>query len=79
MRADRLRLYLIVTLVVAAVLIVVGNKSSSPFVGWLSFAVFLGALALYVNWRRTAVRERRARVFDPEAKTTDEDRTRTDQ
>jgi uncharacterized membrane protein YfcA len=78
MRADRLRLYLIVTLVVAAVLSVVGNKSSSPFVGWLSFAVFLCALALYVTWRRTAVRERRGRVFDREAKTTDEDRTRAD-
>jgi uncharacterized membrane protein YfcA len=79
MRADRLRLYLIVVLVVAAVLSVVGKKSHSPFVGWLSFAVFLGALALYVTWRRTAIRERRARVFAREAKTTDEDRTRTDQ
>jgi hypothetical protein len=79
MRADRLRLYLIVVLVVAAVLSVVGNKSDSPFIGWVSFAVFLGALALYVTWRRAAFRERRARVFDREAKTTDEDRTRTDQ
>jgi uncharacterized membrane protein YfcA len=79
MRADRLRLYLILVLVVAAVVSVVGNKSNSPFLGWVSFAVFLGALALYVTWRRTALRERRGRVFDREAKTTDEDRTRTDQ
>lgn len=79
MRADRLRLYLILVLIVAAVVSVVGNKSNSPFLGWVSFAVFLGALALYVTWRRTALRERRGRVFDREAKTTDEDRTRTDQ
>jgi Na+/proline symporter len=79
MRADRLRLSLIAVLVIAAVLSVIGNKSHSPFVGWLSFAVFLGALALYVTWRRTALQERRARVFDSEAQTTDEDRTRTDQ
>jgi hypothetical protein len=78
MRAGRLRLYLIATLVVAAVLSVVGKKSSSPFVGWLSFAVFLGALTLYVTWRRTVLRERRGRVFDREAKTTDADRTRPD-
>jgi hypothetical protein len=79
MRADRLRLYLIVVLVVAAVLSVAGKKSHSPFVGWVSFAVFVGALALYVTWRRAALHERRGRVFDREAKTTDEDRTRTDQ
>jgi Na+/proline symporter len=79
MRADTLRLYLIVVLVLAAVLSVVGNKSHSPLLGWLSFAVFLGALALYVTWRRAALRERRGRVFDREAKTTDEDRTRPDQ
>ena len=79
MRADRLRLYLIVVLAAAAVLSVVGNKLHSPFLGWVSFAVFLGALALYVTWRRTAIRERRAKVFAREAKTTDEDRTRTDQ
>jgi hypothetical protein len=79
MRADRLRLYLIAALVVAGVLSVVGNKSGSPLVGWLSFAVFLGALTLYVTWRRAALRERRGRVFDREAKTTDADRTRPDQ
>jgi len=79
MGANALRLRLIAVLVLAAVLSVVGNKSNSPFLGWASFAVFLGALALYVTWRRAALRERRGRVFDREAKTTDEDRTRTDQ
>ena len=79
MRADRLRLYLIAALVLAAVLSVVGNKSHSPFLGWVSFVVFLGALTLYVTWRRAALRERRGRVFDREAKTTDADRTRSDQ
>ena len=79
MRADRLRLYLVLVLVVAAILSVVGKKADSPFVGWLSFAVFLGALVLYVTWRRTALQERRARVFDRESKTPDETRTRTDQ
>jgi Na+/proline symporter len=80
MRADRLRLYLILVLVVAAVVSVVANKSRSAFVGWISFVVFVGALLLYITWRRTAIKERRARVFAREAKTTDdEDRTRTDQ
>jgi uncharacterized membrane protein YfcA len=79
MRADRLRLYLIVVLAAAAVLSVVGNKLDSPFLGWVSFAVFLGALTLYVTWRRAAIKERRGRVFDREAKTTDETRTRPDQ
>jgi uncharacterized membrane protein YfcA len=78
MRADRLRLYLIATLVAGALISVVAKKSSSPFVGFLSPAVFLCALALYVTWRRTALRERRGRVFDREAKTTDADRTRPD-
>ena len=78
MSADRLRGWLIAVLALAAVLGVVGNKSHSPFLRWLSFAVFLGALALYVTWRRAALRERRDRVFAREAKTTDEDRTRSD-
>ena len=78
MRANRLRLYLILVLAAAAVLSVVGNKAKSPFVGWLSFAVFLCALVLYLTWRRAALAERRGRVFDREAKT-DETRTRPDQ
>jgi hypothetical protein len=79
MRANVLRLYLIGALVVAAAISVVGNKAGSPFIGWLSFAVFLGALVLYVTWRRAALQERRDKVFDREAKTTDETGTRSDQ
>ena len=79
MRADRLRIYLIVVLTVAAVISVVGKKVDSPFVGWISFAVFIGAIFLYATWRRTAAAERRARVFDRESKTSDETRTRPDQ
>lgn len=79
MRANQMRWWLIGTLAVAGVLSIAGNKAHSPFVGWLSFAVFLCALVLYVRWRRAALQERRARVFDREAKTTDETRTRPDQ
>jgi membrane protein CcdC involved in cytochrome C biogenesis len=77
--AKALRVYLIGVLVVAAAISVIGNKTHSPLVGWLSFAVFLIALALYVNWRRAALKERHGRVFDREAKTTDETGTRADQ
>ena len=79
MKANALRAWLILALVVAAVISVVGKKADSPFVGWVSFAVFLTALVLYVSWRRAALRERRGRVFDREAKTTDETSTRSDQ
>ncbi len=79
MSANRLRLYLIGILTVALVLSIVGKKVDSPLVGWASFAVFLGAVVVYVRWRRVAMAERRARVFDREAKTTDETRTRPDQ
>jgi uncharacterized membrane protein YfcA len=78
MSANRLRLCLIGALVVAAIVSVVGNKANSPWLGWVSFVVFLCAIVLYVTWRRTALQERRGRVFDPEAKT-DETRTRPDQ
>jgi hypothetical protein len=79
MRANVLRVYLIAALLVAAVISVIGNKADSPFVGWLSFAVFPCALVIYVSWRRAALQERRGRVFDREAKTTDETGTRSDQ
>jgi hypothetical protein len=79
MRANVLRLYLIGLLAVAAVISVIGNKTGSPFIGWLSFAIFLCAVVLYVSWRRAALQERRGRVFDREAKTTDETGTRADQ
>jgi uncharacterized membrane protein YfcA len=78
MSANRLRAVLIGTLVVAAIVSVIGNKANSPWLGWVSFAVFLCAIVLYLTWRRTALQERRGRVFDPEAKT-DETRTRPDQ
>jgi hypothetical protein len=65
-------------LAVAAVLSVIGKKTDSPLVGWLSFAAFAAAVVLYVDWRRRLIQERRARVFDREAKT-DETRTRTDE
>ena len=78
MPAKSLRLYLIGVLALAAMLSVLGNKSHSAILGWLSFAAFLCAVALYFTWRRAAVRERRGRVFDREAKT-DETRTRPDQ
>ena len=57
MKANTLRAWLILALVVAAVISVVGKKADSAFVGWVSFAVFLSALVLYVSWRRAALRE----------------------
>ena len=78
MRAGALRLYLIGTLLLAGVLSVVGNKTNSPWIGWLSFAAFLCAVVMYFAWRRAALLERRGRVLDREAKT-DETRTRPDQ
>jgi uncharacterized membrane protein YfcA len=78
MQADALRLWLIGLLAAAGIVSVVANKASSPWIGWVSFVLFLGAVVLYFHWRRTARAERRARVFDPEAKT-DETRARSDQ
>ena len=42
MRAGALRLYLIGALVLAAVLSVVGKKTNSPWIGWVSFVVVPG-------------------------------------
>jgi type II secretory pathway pseudopilin PulG len=70
-------MWLIGILVVAAIVSVVANKADSRILGWVSFAVFLGAVVLYARWRRAALAERRARVFDRESKTV-EDRTRPD-
>ncbi len=78
MSANRLRAWLIGLLAAAAVLSVVGNKTHTAWVGWISLAVFLAAALLYARWRRAASRERRARVFDREAKT-DETGPRADQ
>ena len=53
MAPNTLRWVLIALLVVAAVLSVVGNKTSSAFVGWLAFAFFFVAVFLYFQWRRS--------------------------
>ena len=79
MTANVLRYWLIGALIAAGVLNLAGNKAHSRALSVLSFLVFVAALVLYVRWRRTALQERRARVFDREAKTTDETRTRPDQ
>jgi uncharacterized membrane protein YfcA len=52
MRPNTIRWVLIGLLAVAGVISVVGNKISSPFLGWLAFAVFLVAVFLYFQWRR---------------------------
>jgi uncharacterized membrane protein YfcA len=78
MQAKELRLWLIGLLAVAGIVSVVANKANSPWLGWVSFVLFLGAVVLYFHWRRTAREEHRARVFDREAKT-DETRARSDQ
>jgi len=82
--ATRLRAVLILVLVVAAVTSVVGKKADSVAIGWFSFALFLVAVALYLQWRRAVHASRpsrasRDKVFDPEAKTNDETRARPDQ
>jgi hypothetical protein len=69
MSARALRLWLIAILLVAAVVTTVGNRTGSALVGWLGFAVFLCGIAVYARWRRAALAERRARVFDRKAKT----------
>jgi hypothetical protein len=75
MSQRRLRSILLALLVAAGVLSVVGKKADSAVVGWLSFAVFAIAVGVYFSWRRAV----RAKVFDREAKTSDETRARPDQ
>jgi hypothetical protein len=79
MRAGPLRLVLIGSLVVAATLGVVGRKTGSPFLNWLSFAFFLGAVFAHTAWRREMQRVRRGTVFDRETQTPDETRARPDE
>jgi hypothetical protein len=62
---DRLRVILIALLVAAAVLGVVGHKSNSPWIVWVSYVFFIVALAAYFRWRQQI----RARVLDREEKT----------
>jgi Flp pilus assembly protein TadB len=78
MRSHTLRFWLIGVLALAAVISVIGNKADSPWIGWLSFAVFLVGICLYVSWRRAALRERRSTIRT-EDQPGDETRTRTDQ
>ena len=78
MRADTQRVWLIAVLAVAAVVSVVAKKADSPWIGWVSFVLFICSVVMYFQWRRTARAERRARVFDREAKT-DETGARSDQ
>jgi uncharacterized membrane protein YfcA len=77
MTADRLRLLLIAMLAVSAVVSVFANKSGSAAFGVVSLTLFLATVGVYFQWRRRARQERRARVFDREAKT-DETGSRAD-
>ena len=77
MKANRQRYELIAALILTAVVEAIGTESGNSFVGWLGFALLLVSVTLFVRWRRTALAERRARVFDREAKT-DEAGTRPD-
>lgn len=75
MSATQLRRLLLALVGVALVLSVAAQKADNTVLGWLSFVVFAAAVAVYFSWRRAL----RARVFDREAKTPDETRTRPDQ
>ena len=75
MTPTQLRNALLGVLLLAAIVSVVGKKLDSAFVGWISFALFVVAVALYFRWRQAV----RAKVFDREAKTSDETRARPDQ
>ncbi len=77
MKANRQRYELVATLILTAVITAIGTQSHNAFVGWIGFALLLASITLFVRWRRTALAERRARVFDREAKT-DETGTRPD-
>jgi len=68
MPASTQRLWLIGVLAVAAVVSVVANKANSRWIGWISFVLFLCAVVLYFQSRRTAREERRASVLDRETR-----------
>jgi hypothetical protein len=78
MQRQQLRVAMIVLLAVAAVLSVVGNKIDQPWIGWVSFVAFIGAVFLYSDWRRRKAAGRRDKVFDRKAKT-DETRSSPDE
>ena len=60
MQPNTIRRLLIALLAVAAVLSVVGNKLSSPLIGWIAFVFFLVAVFLYFRWRRALHNVRKA-------------------
>jgi uncharacterized membrane protein len=60
MRPNTIRWLLVGLLAVAAVISIVGNKLSSPFLGWVAFAVFLVAVYFYFQWRRALHNVRKA-------------------
>jgi hypothetical protein len=74
---DRLRWVTVLLLVGAAVLSALGNSHRSVTLRTLALACFLGAVFAFAGWRRAA-RAHRARVFDREAKTSDETRAGPD-
>jgi hypothetical protein len=75
---DRLRWAAVALLVVAAILSAVGNTHHNRGLQAIAFGFFLGAVFVFLGWRR-AMRARRGRVFDREAKTSDETGPRADQ
>jgi hypothetical protein len=79
MRADTLRLILIALLVVAGGVNVIANKTHSTVVGWLSFVVLAASVVAFVQWRRTALRERNAATVAAGGTERDEARARADQ
>lgn len=51
-----MRWWLIAILAVAAAVSVVANKTESRVLGRVSFALFLGGVAVYIQWRRRSRR-----------------------
>jgi hypothetical protein len=60
------------------VLSVVGKALNNVWIGQVATVAFLGAVGLYVAWRRQVAARRRTMVLDSEAKT-DETRTGPDE
>jgi cyanate permease len=78
MTRDRVRFGMIALIAVAAVLSVVAKELNNPWIGQIGVFAFLGAVGLYVAWRRQVAARRRTMVLDSEAKT-DETRTGPDE
>ena len=78
MTRDRVRFGMIALIAVAAVLSVVGRTLNNVWIGQVATFAFLGAVALYIAWRRQVAAWRRTMVLDSESQT-DETRTRPDE